>query len=80
MNISLTDELKEFVDRQVEEGAYTSTSEYIRQLVRERRELEAARQELRDKIVEGLNSPLSEKSNEEIHAAARLIARGRAAA
>ena len=44
MNISLPDELKQFVDAQVSEHGYGSTSEYLRDLVRrdkERKEQEA---------------------------------------
>ena len=43
MNISLTDELREFVEQQVREKSYTSSSEYLRQLIRENRELERFR-------------------------------------
>lgn len=34
MNISLPDHLKEYVDMQVDSGKYTSTSEYVRELIR----------------------------------------------
>src|SRR5437762_2451246 len=34
MNISLPDQLKEFVDSQVESGRYSSVSEYVRDLIR----------------------------------------------
>ena len=33
MNISLSDDLKQFVDQQVAKHAYTSTSEYLRRCV-----------------------------------------------
>lgn len=52
MNISLNDELKQFVDEQVAVGSFASTSEYLRQLIREQRDL--AR--LRALIEDGLNS------------------------
>jgi antitoxin ParD1/3/4 len=35
MNISLPDQLKEFVDKQVGSGRYSSVSEYIRDLIRD---------------------------------------------
>jgi antitoxin ParD1/3/4 len=35
MNISLPDPLKEFIDRQIAEGRYSSVSEYIRELIRD---------------------------------------------
>ena len=34
MNISLPEGLKQFVDDQIDEGGYSSVSEYIRELVR----------------------------------------------
>jgi antitoxin ParD1/3/4 len=40
MNVSLTEDLKEFVEQQVQVKSFTSTSEYLRQLIREDRELE----------------------------------------
>lgn len=45
MNVSLPDELKAFVDSQVNLGHYGSTSEYVRDLIRrdhDRRRLRAA--------------------------------------
>ncbi|WRS31180.1 type II toxin-antitoxin system ParD family antitoxin [Actinomycetaceae bacterium MB13-C1-2] len=59
MNISLSDDLKEFVEHEVTEGAYTSVSEYIRQMIRERREEAIFRQ----KILDGINSPLVDKTS-----------------
>jgi antitoxin ParD1/3/4 len=55
MNISLPDNLKGFVDTQVEQGGYSTSSEYIRDLIREdrRRKLE---QHLNSLLVEGLES------------------------
>jgi toxin ParE1/3/4 len=38
MNISLPDELKSFIDAQVEEHGYGSTSEYLRDLIRRQRD------------------------------------------
>lgn len=52
MNVSLPDELKDFVDHRVDQSGYGSTSEYVRDLIRRDRE----RQELRGLIVEGLES------------------------
>lgn len=34
MNISLPDALKEFVDKQVDQGGYGTSSEYVRELIR----------------------------------------------
>ena len=43
MNISLPDDLKAFVDEQVAEHAYGSTSEYLRELIRKQRDVEKLR-------------------------------------
>lgn len=52
MNISLPDDLKIFVDAQVAEHAYGSTSEYLRELIRKQRDIE----KLRNLLLEGFNS------------------------
>ncbi len=54
MNVSLPDELKSYVDRQVGDGAYGSTSEYVRDLIRRDKD----RQELRRALLDGATSPL----------------------
>lgn len=56
MNISLPEELRAFVNSQVSEGAYTSSSEYIRELLRKEKD----RTRLREMLLEGAASPLSE--------------------
>jgi len=55
MNVSLPAPLKAFVDEQVRVGAYGSTSDYVRQLIREDRE-KAAAHTLQALIAEGLAS------------------------
>lgn len=55
MNISLPDNLKEYVDIQIEQGGYSTFSEYIRDLIREdqKKKLE---QRLNSLLLEGLES------------------------
>ena len=48
------DHLREFVEQQVRDKSYTSSSEYLRQLIREHREIER----FRELIDEGANSPI----------------------
>lgn len=55
MNVSLPEPLKAFVDEQVRLGGFSSTSDYVRQLIREHREKVAAAT-LRALIAEGLAS------------------------
>ena len=56
MNISLPEALKSFVDSQVSEGDYTSSSEYMRELLRK----EQDRVKLRRLLMDGLDSELIE--------------------
>ena len=55
MNISLPDQLKEFVDGQVDSGRYSSVSEYIRDLIRED-EKRKAQHKLEAMLMEGIRS------------------------
>lgn len=64
MNISLTDDLKQFVDEQVAAKSYTSTSEYLRELIRRQRDAE----QFRTLIEDGLNSGPAVEGNEEFFA------------
>lgn len=53
MNISLPDDMKDWVDAQVRARGFMSSSEFIRDLIRQQRE---EIEELREKLLEGLNS------------------------
>jgi antitoxin ParD1/3/4 len=53
MNISLPDDLKSFVDEQVA-GRYSTSSEYVRELIRREQDIQV----LRTKLLEGAASPL----------------------
>ncbi len=55
MNISLTDPLKQFVDEEVREGGFSSTSDYVRDLIRQRQRAKAE-EFLRQLIAEGMAS------------------------
>lgn len=52
MNISLPDTLKDFVDQQVNEGGYGTSSEYVRELIRRDKD----RLKLRGILLEGAAS------------------------
>ncbi|MCB9797445.1 MAG: type II toxin-antitoxin system ParD family antitoxin [Alphaproteobacteria bacterium] len=53
MNISLPSTMRDFVEAQVEHGGYSSSSEYVRELIRE----DQKRRELRAALLEGAASP-----------------------
>ncbi len=53
MNVSLPDALKSFVDEQVTSGGYSTSSEYVRELIRKDQD----RQRLRAMLLAGAASP-----------------------
>lgn len=55
MNISLPETLKSFVDQQVERGGYSSSGEYVRELIRND-QVRRAKDDLRKLLREGLTS------------------------
>jgi antitoxin ParD1/3/4 len=83
MNVSLPDDLKEYVELQTQHG-YSTPSEYIRELIREDRK-RRAREKLDALLLEGLNSgdpvPVDAKfwSGLKQEALARLESRKKAA-
>lgn len=52
MNVSLPDSLKEFVESQVAERGYGTSSEFVRELIRR----EQARARLRELVIDGMGS------------------------
>jgi antitoxin ParD1/3/4 len=59
MNISLPDSLKTFVDEQVSQRGYGTSSEYVRELIRKDQE----RQHLRGLLLEGAASAPAEPAD-----------------
>jgi antitoxin ParD1/3/4 len=57
MNISLPDQMKEWVEAQVASGRYANSSDVMRDLVRREQEREDARAEFDRLVEEGLKSP-----------------------
>jgi antitoxin ParD1/3/4 len=66
MNISLPDQMKEWIDAQVATGRYASVSDYMRALVRQHMENEEKRAKLRDMIQAGIDSGESDATVESI--------------
>jgi len=71
MNISIPEALKSWAEARVSEGRYSSTSDYVRDLVRRDQEAEEARRRLQVAIDEGLASGISDRTIEDIIAASR---------
>lgn len=55
LNISLPKPLKQFVEQQVASGAYSTASEYVREVLR-KEQVEKTRAEIDAKLIEGLDS------------------------
>jgi antitoxin ParD1/3/4 len=60
MNISLPSELKDYVDTRIQADAYGSSSEYVRDLIRQDRD----REQLRGYMLKGIQSPIVGDFNE----------------
>jgi antitoxin ParD1/3/4 len=73
LNLSLTDELRTFVDENSGDGTcYATPSEFVRQVLREKKErLEAAR--IRDGILEGYQDAIAGRVVEYRGALRRLL-------
>lgn len=74
MNISLPDELKRFIDTQVSEHGYGSSSEYLRDLIRKQRDVE----HLRNMLLDGANSGPGRMVDEAFFSKLSDIAKGKA--
>ena len=66
MNVSIPDKLKGWAEQRVAEGRYSSTSDYIRDLVRRDQEQEERLRRLQAAIDEGRASGVSERTLEDI--------------
>lgn len=55
MNLSLPEELKAFIDFQVEKAGYSTPEEYVRALLDEAREREGYRRDVRAKLLEAVD-------------------------
>jgi len=71
MNVSIPDALKGWAESRVAEGRYSSTSDYVRDLVRRDQEREEARRRLQAAIDEGMASPESDATMADVIGDAR---------
>lgn len=71
LNISLSPSLKKKVLEQVKINDFSNASDYIRQLIRQDVEKKQAQEELRNALLEGLNSGASTRSHDEVFAELR---------
>lgn len=74
MNVSIPQALKGWAEARVAEGRYSSTSDYIRDLVRRDQEAEEEKRRLQAAIDEGFASPESAQSADALFG--ELLAKG----
>jgi len=74
LNVPMSDELRDYVDKRVKRGGFSTPSEYVRQLIREDQKREADRR-LEDLLLEGLDSgpatPMTDRDWQEIRSTVR---------
>jgi antitoxin ParD1/3/4 len=66
MNISIPEKLKAFVESRVADGSYASSSDYLRDLVRQDQRREEAVRHLQAEIDKGRTSGISERNLSQI--------------
>ncbi|EGF91096.1 copG/Arc/MetJ family transcriptional regulator [Asticcacaulis biprosthecium C19] len=71
MNISLPDQMKDWVESRSGDGRYANSSDYVRDLIRRDQERAEKIAAMQVKITEGINSGISPHSFDEIMAIAR---------
>lgn len=62
MNISLPDPMRDWVHAQIQAGKYSSSSDYVRDLIRRDQEARQQQQILQNAITEGLKSGIGDRS------------------
>lgn len=66
MNISVPEQMREWVLKQIQGGRYASSSDYVRDLIRQDQDQNARLNSLKEALEEGLNSGISEKTIEDV--------------
>ena len=79
MNVSLPDDLKDWVESVVQEGRYSNVSDYVRDLIRKEQDRQAVFAEIQAALDEGEASGYEPYSREEIEKELNL-SRGKDAA
>ena len=71
MNVSLPDNMKDWVEAQTETGRYSNASDYVRDLIRRDQERKHKITHMQSLVTEALESGISEKSVKDILKQAR---------
>ena len=75
MNISLPEQMKQWVEQQAEGGRYSNSSDYVRDLIRRDQERAEKTPAMKKVVTESLASGISPHSMQEILEMARASAR-----
>ena len=75
MNISLPDQMKEWVEEQVSTGRYANASDVVRDLIRDRQEQTFSDADFDAQIIAGMRSGFSERSPEDIRQSVKMARR-----
>lgn len=70
MNVSLSEDLRAYVEKRVAEDGFASTSEFVRSLIRSDRE----RQNLRNLLLAGVESPVGATADDDFFEGLRSLA------
>lgn len=76
LNVSMPEELREFVDDRTKKGKFSTPSEYVRQLIREDQRREGERR-LESLLLEALESGEFEEVTPELFKRLRAVIKGR---
>ena len=71
MNVSVPAQMKDWCEAQVEKGRYSTTSDYVRDLIRRDQDSQHLTAALQTAIDDGLNSGISPRTLDEIIAEAK---------
>jgi len=71
MNVSLPDQMKDWVEEQARSGRYSNASDYVRDLIRRDQERSAKIAHLQALVTDALESGISQKSMDDILTEAR---------
>ena len=66
MNVSLPDQMREWVNASVTSGKYANASDYVRDLIRKDRERDTSLELLQSMISDGITSGVSDKSIDDV--------------
>lgn len=66
MNVSLPDQMREWVESQIESGVYSNASDYIRDLIRRDQQYNDKREALMQALEAGERSGVSKRTLDEI--------------